>query len=56
MHKRPSYGVILDTSFLIRLLSAKDSLHLNAVGYFKYFLENDIPMYPKFCKKQSYFI
>lgn len=45
MHNRLPYSVILDTSFLIRLLSAKDSLHLNAIGYFKYFLENDIPMY-----------
>lgn len=45
MHNGLPYSVILDTSFLIRLLSAKDSLHLNAVGYFKYFLENDIPMY-----------
>ena len=45
MHKRPSYGVILDTSFLIRLLSAKDNLHTNAVGYFKYFLENDVSMH-----------
>lgn len=45
MHKRPSYGVILDTSFLIRLLSANDNLHTNAVGYFKYFLENDVSMH-----------
>lgn len=45
MHKRLSYGVILDTSFLIRLLSAKDNLHTNAVGYFKYFLENDVSMH-----------
>ena len=45
MHNRLPYSVILDTSFLIRLLSAKDSLHFNAVGYFKYFLENDILMY-----------
>lgn len=45
MHKGQSFSVILDTSFLIRLLSANDVLHFNAVGYFKYFLEQNIPMY-----------
>lgn len=45
MPKKESYSVLLDTSFLIRLLSADDELHSNALGYFKYFLENDIPMY-----------
>lgn len=45
MREDKSYSVILDTSFLIRLLSRNDSLHSNAVGYFKYFLKNDIPMY-----------
>lgn len=39
------YSVILDTSFMIRLLSASDPLHSNAKGYFRYFLENEIPMY-----------
>lgn len=39
MHKDQSYGVILDTSFFIRLLSAEDKLHSNAVGYFKFFGE-----------------
>lgn len=39
------YSVILDTSFMIRLLSESDPLHSNAKGYFRYFLENDIPMY-----------
>jgi predicted nucleic acid-binding protein len=33
---------LLDTSFLIRLLNPEDKLHLNALNYFKYFLENDI--------------
>lgn len=33
------YSVILDTSFMIRLLSASDKLHPNALGYFRYFLE-----------------
>lgn len=32
-------GVMLDTSFFIRLLNANDPLHYNALGYFKYFLE-----------------
>ena len=32
-------SVLLDTSFLVRLLSDQDSLHDNAKGYFKYFLE-----------------
>lgn len=36
------HSVLLDTSFFIRLLNDEDPLHLNAVGYFKYFLENDI--------------
>lgn len=39
------YSVILDTSFMIRLLSESKKLHSNALGYFKYFLEHDIPMY-----------
>lgn len=36
--------VLLDTSFFIRLLNDQDPLHLNAVGYFKYFLENEIAL------------
>jgi hypothetical protein len=40
-----NYSVILDTSFMIRLLSETEPLHPNALGYFKYFLEHDIPMY-----------
>lgn len=36
------HSVLLDTSFFIRLLNDEDSLHTNAVGYFRYFLENDI--------------
>lgn len=39
-----NYSVLLDTSFFIRLLNPKDPLHLNAVGYFKYFLEQDNPL------------
>jgi len=36
------HSVLLDTSFFIRLLNDEDLLHKNAVGYFKYFLENEI--------------
>lgn len=37
-------SVLLDTSFFIRLLNDEDLLHSNAVGYFKYFLENEIAL------------
>lgn len=33
--------VLLDTSFFVRLLSEKEPLHENALGYFRYFLEHD---------------
>ena len=36
------HSVLLDTSFFIRLLNDEDPIHPNAVGYFKYFLENEI--------------
>ncbi|WP_100629846.1 type II toxin-antitoxin system VapC family toxin [Algoriphagus formosus] len=38
-------GVLLDTSFFIRLMDERDPLHLNALGYFKYFLENDYELF-----------
>lgn len=38
------HSVLLDTSFFIRLLNDEDPLHLNAVGYFKYFLDNEITL------------
>lgn len=38
------HSVLLDTSFFIRLLDDEDSLHSNALDYFKYYLENDIVM------------
>ena len=38
------HSVLLDTSFFIRLLNDEDPLHKNAVGYFRYFLENDITL------------
>jgi predicted nucleic acid-binding protein len=36
------HSVLLDTSFFIRLLNDEDPLHKNAIGYYRYFLENDI--------------
>ncbi|MCB0482463.1 MAG: hypothetical protein KDC83_13625 [Flavobacteriales bacterium] len=38
------HSVLLDTSFLIRLLNDSDPLHENAKGYFKYFLEEGITL------------
>lgn len=40
-----NYDVLLDTSFFIRLLNEKDSLHQNTVEYYLYFLENKINLY-----------
>lgn len=34
-------GVLLDTSFFIRLLNEQDPLHENALGYYRYFLEKE---------------
>lgn len=39
MSKKQPYSVLLDTSFVIRLLSQGDPLHDNALGYYKYFLK-----------------
>ena len=33
--------VFCDTGFVIRLLDRTSDLHENALGYFRYFLEND---------------
>lgn len=55
------YSVILDTSFMIRLLNEMDPLHNNAKGYFRYFLDNNIPMYfstvsvAEYCVKGDFF-
>lgn len=64
MAKKPdiesSYSVLLDTSFLIRLLKADDPLHANAKAYFRYFIENDVEMYistisiAEYCVKGSF--
>lgn len=45
MLKEKTFSVLLDTSFLIRLLSKNDHLHQNAEDYYRYFLEKEIPMY-----------
>jgi len=39
-----THSVLLDTSFFIRLLNNSDPLHINALGYFKYYLEQGIRM------------
>ncbi|MUH35173.1 hypothetical protein D9O36_04915 [Zobellia amurskyensis] len=38
------HSILLDTSFFIRLLNNEDKLHSNALGYYKYFLENEITL------------
>ena len=38
-------SVLLDSSFLIGLVNPKDAHHENAVGYWKYFLEQEARMY-----------
>ncbi len=38
-------GALLDTSFLIRLLLPAEKLHEHAKGYYKYFLEQQIPLF-----------
>ena len=38
------HSVLLDTSFFVRLLNNNDSLHKNALDYYKYFIENDVIM------------
>ncbi len=37
-----THSVLLDTSFLIRLLNDEDKLHQNSLNYYKYFLERNI--------------
>lgn len=38
-------SVMLDTSFCIRLMDRNDSLHQNALDYFKYFLNEKISLH-----------
>ena len=37
-------AVLLDTSFFLRLLNDSDRLFMNADGYFRYFIQNEISM------------
>ncbi len=37
-----NYSVLLDTSFFIRLLNDEDTLHGNARGYYRYFLDQGV--------------
>jgi len=37
-------NVLLDTSFLIRLLNDEDDFHKNALDYYKYFLEKNVKL------------
>lgn len=36
--------ILIDTSFFIRLLNDRDLLHQNAMGYYKYFLQNQFTL------------
>lgn len=51
--------VFCDTGFMIRLLDRTSDLHSNALGYFKYFLEEGFAMYmstiavAEFCVKDK---
>ncbi len=39
------HSILLDNSFVTRLLKSNDAYHENVVEYFQYFLENNIVMY-----------
>ena len=38
------HSVLLDTSFFVHLLDDRSSLHNNAIGYYKYYLEKEIAL------------
>ena len=42
MNKLGIESVMLDTSFCIRLLDDSDDLHINALEYFRFFLQEKI--------------
>lgn len=54
------HGVLLDTSFVIRLMKTGDPLHANAQSWFKELLDRQIPMYlstiviAEYCVKGSF--
>ena len=43
--KEEPFGVLLDTSFILRLLNSQDSIHEKALDYFNFFIRNENPMY-----------
>lgn len=45
MNKLGIESVMLDTSFCIRLLDDSDALHVNALEYFRFFLQEKIVVY-----------
>jgi predicted nucleic acid-binding protein len=45
MNKLGINSIMLDTSFCIRLMDKNDSLHQNALDYYKYFLTEKITMH-----------
>lgn len=53
-------GVLLDTSFIIRLLKTDDPLHANTKAWFRCLLERKVPMHlstisiSEFCVKGSF--
>lgn len=53
-------GVLLDTSFIIRLLKTDDPLHTNAKAWFRWLLDHKVPMHlstisiSEFCVKGSF--
>lgn len=53
-------GVLLDTSFVIRLLKTDDPLHSNAKAWFRWLLDHKVPMHlstisiSEFCVKGSF--
>jgi predicted nucleic acid-binding protein len=53
-------GVLLDTSFIIRLLKTDDPLHANTKAWFRWLLDHKVPMHlstisiSEFCVKGSF--
>lgn len=43
-HNMENKAVLLDTSFMIRLMTETDDLHNNAMAYYRYFLDHGIDM------------
>jgi len=53
-------GILLDTSFIIRLLKTDDPLHANTKAWFRWLLDHNVPMHlstisiSEFCVKGSF--